>query len=136
MIRKTQIWLGVIASLFLLVVLFMTYSGIPPVVRPHVHWLLWSGQYKRAVLSSPLIEHQLRHTEWDGDGWGGVPVGDWTGYVVYDPSDSLPTSGKDEPSGKINGVPCDVVAVRRLERNWYSVVTDMNEFWDSSHPDC
>ena len=36
----------------------------------------------------------------------------------------------------ISGVPCEVVAVRRLEPKWYSVVTDMNQFWDSEHPHC
>lgn len=138
MIAKSQIRRGVLVSLLgaFLVVLLMTVSGIPSGFRPRVYWLLWSGQYKQTVLSSPLTGHQLRHAEWNGDGWGGAPVGDWTGYGVYDPSDSLPTRSTDEVSGKINGVPCDVVTVRRLERNWYSVVTDMNQFWDSEHPHC
>jgi hypothetical protein len=87
-IRATRIWRPLLASLLgiLVIVSLMTLSGIPSVVRLHVYWLLWSGQYRQAVLSSPLTEHQLLHTEWNGDGWGGIAVGDWTGYVVYDPS--------------------------------------------------
>ena len=65
-----------------------------------------------------------------------MPVGDWMGYVVYDPSDSLPRITTDDPPRRISGVPCDVVAVRRLEKHWYSVVTNMNLFWDPGHPDC
>lgn len=135
---KGRVLVVVCASSFgtILIALCMTFLGIPPGLRPHVYWLLGSGQYKRAVLSSPHSPDQLLHTEWSGDGWGGAPVGDWMGYVVYDPSDSLPRTNKNEPSRRINGVPCDVVAVRRLEKSWYSVVTDMNQFWDSTHPNC
>jgi hypothetical protein len=116
--RISRILVGVCASLLgiLLVVSVMTFLGIPSWFGPHVHWLFSSQQYKRAVLSSPRVPNQLAHAEWDGDGWGGAPVGDWMGYVVYDPSDSLPQIGTREPSRKIKGVPCDVVAVRRLER--------------------
>lgn len=136
--RRTQISLGVCGSLLgvLLVISLMTFSGIPPAVRPHVYWLLGSKGYKKAVLASPSTKSQLLHTDWDGDGWGGMGVGDWMGYVVYDPSDSLPRAGADHLPRKINGVPCEVVAVRRLERRWYSVVTNMNQFWDSRHPGC
>ena len=58
------------------------------------------------------------------------------GYVVYDPTDSLPITSTDRPRIRMPGILCDVVAVRRLEKNWYSVVTDMNQFWDSLHPNC
>lgn len=134
----TRIWrLGLgFAVTILVIVSLMTLSGIPPIVRPHVYWLLWSRQYKRTVLSSSVADHQLLHAEWDGDGWGGAGVGDWTGYVVYDPRDSLKRKSTNEPRGMIIGVPCEVVAVRRLEPKWYSVVTDMNQFWDSKHPHC
>jgi hypothetical protein len=136
--RISRILVGVCASLLcsLLVVAVMTFLGIPSGLGPHVYWLFSSQHYKRAVSSSPRVSNQLAHAEWDGDGWGGTPGGDWMGHVVYDPSDSLPQTGTREPSRKIKGVPCDVVAVRRLERGWYSVVTDMDQFWDSSHPNC
>jgi hypothetical protein len=119
-----------------IVVSFLTFIGIPAGLRPHVYWLLWSRQYKRDVLSSPGASAELSHAEWDGDGWGGAPVGDWMGYVVYDPSDALPRTDTNEPPIRIAGIPCDVVAVRRLEKCWYSVVTDMNQFWDRGHPHC
>ena len=115
---------------------FFTFIDIPPGFRAHVYWLLWSRDYKRDVFSSPRAPASLLHVEWDGDGWGGTPVGDWTGYVVYDPSDSLPSIDTNGPPRKIAAIPCEVVAVRRLERGWYSVVTDMNQFWDSGHPNC
>ncbi len=112
----------------------MTFLGIPPGFRPQVYWLLASKHYKQAVMAAPKTPNQLAHVEWDGDGWGGVPVGDWTGYVVFDPKDSLPQMSTEEQPRRIEGVPCNVVAVRRLGKDWYSVVTDMNEFWDSQHP--
>jgi hypothetical protein len=135
--RPFKISLGVFASLLviLLVVSLMTFSGIPPAVRPHVYWLLWSKGYKRTVMASSSTKHQLLHVAWNGDGWGGIG-GDWMGYIVYDPSDSLPQTGADQPPRKANGVPCEVFAIRRLEPKWYSVVTNMNQFWDSQHLGC
>ena len=118
------------------VVALLTFTDTPPGLHPRIYWLLWSSQYKRTVLSSALTSTGLQHAEWDGDGWGGTPGGDWTGYVVYDPSDSLPITDANKPPQRIRGIPCDVVAVRRLERCWYSVVTDMNQYWDLLHPHC
>ena len=121
--RVRRLGLG-FALAILVIVSLMTVSGIPSAVRPHVYWLPWSQRYKQAVLSSSAADHQLLHVEWDGDAWGGgTPVGDWTGYVVYDPRDSLQKKSTSEPPGMIIGVPCEVVAVRRLEPKWYSVVT-------------
>lgn len=34
------------------------------------------------------------------------------------------------------GIPCKVILVRRLEKQWYSIVLDMNQFWDKMHPGC
>ena len=73
-------------------------------------------------------------SEWDG--WGGTPVGDWTAYVVYDPTNSLSAANNGDTSAKYREIPCNVVSVRRLEKDWYSVVLDMNEFWDKMHPNC
>ena len=85
--RATRIWrlrLG-FGLAILVIVSMMTLSGIPPILRPHVYWLLWSRQYKQAVLSSPVMDHQLLHTEWDGDGWGGTPgvIGRATSYTIH-----------------------------------------------------
>ena len=136
MTRKNRTLLYVSTACVLILGVLATFLDVPNGIRPRVYWLFWSAQYKRAVLSSPSLAHELRHTEWYGDGWGGMPVGDWTGYVVYDPSDSLPRRSRNDASAKIDGVPCEVVAVRRPEQNWYSVVTDMNQYWDTQHPQC
>ena len=114
----------------------LVFIGIPRGLHAHVLWLFSSREYKREVLSSPHAVTEFRHAEWRGDGWGGTPVGDWTGYVVYDPSDALPITNRNNPPMRIAGIPCQVVEVRRLERNWFSVVTSENQFWDSMHPKC
>ena len=135
--RQSKIRLGVFTVLAAALVLAaMVLLGIPPGFQPHAYWLFTSTQHKREVLSSRKIQGQLRHVEWNGDGWGGAPVGDWMGYVVYAPGDSLPHITTSELPRKIVGIPCDVVSIRRLERDWYSVVTDMNQFWDVAHPTC
>ncbi len=103
-------------------------------VRTTVKWLVFSHRYKSAVLSESYTNGELRHIEWDG--WGGTPVGDWTAYIVYDPTDSLSAMGKRNTPAKYRGIPCSVISVRRLEKDWYSVVLDMNEFWDKTHPTC
>lgn len=114
----------------------LTFIDVPRGFRSYAYWTIWSREYKRTVLASPHDSTGLQHVEWNGDGWGGAAVGDWAGYVVYDPSDSLPIVNTKETPKKITGVPCAVVSVRRLEKCWFSVVTDMNEFWDGMHRRC
>jgi len=98
-------------------------------IRPKLRWLLFSREFKTQVLAQPLPANgELKHVEWDG--WGGAPVGDWTAYVVFDPTDSLSTEAKSNSSGKFRGIPCNVDVVRRLENHWYSVTLSMNEWWD------
>jgi hypothetical protein len=121
-----------LAGLFLI----LMFVGLPRRIQSHICWRIWSAKYKEAVLSSSDASTGLRHAEWDGDGWGGATSGDWTGYVVYDPRDSLAITDKNDKPRRIQGIPCDVVSVRRLEKKWYSVVTDMSQFWDTAHPNC
>jgi len=101
-------------------------------VRPSLRWLLWSHRLKAEVLTqAPTANGELKHIEWDG--FGGTPVGDWTVYVVFDPTDSLSAAAKSRWSGsysKYKGIPCEVQSVRRLESHWYSVTLGMNEWWD------
>jgi hypothetical protein len=105
--------------------------------RPHVLWLIWSHRYKSEVLlESAAGNGEFKHVEWNGDGWGDGVSGDWMGYVVYDPSDSLSAATKNNVPTEYKGIPCKVILVRRLERQWYSVVLDMNQFWDKMHPGC
>ena len=98
-------------------------------VRPWLRWFLLSHHFKAQVLAQPTpINEELKHVEWDG--WGGAPVGDWTAYVVFDPTDSLSAPAKSNSSGKLKGIPCSVDVVHRLESHWYSVTLSMNEWWD------
>jgi hypothetical protein len=105
-------------------------------IRPHLLWLVWSNRYKSDVLANAAVANgELKHTEWDGDGWGSGATGDWIGYLVFDPADSLSAAAKNVPT-EYQGIPCKVILVRRLEKHWYSVVLDMNQFWDRMHPHC
>lgn len=64
-------------------------------IRPHFLWLVWSDRYKSEVLANPAVANgEFKHMEWDGDGWGSGATGDWMGYVVFDPSDSLSAARK------------------------------------------
>jgi hypothetical protein len=106
-------------------------------IRPHLFWLVWSNRYKSEVLAdSTAPNDHFKHVEWDGDGWGSGVTGDWTGYVVFDPSDSLLPATRDNATTEYKGIPCKVILVRRLEKQWYSIVLDMNQFWDKMHPGC
>ncbi len=106
-------------------------------VRPRLHWLMWSQRYKSEVLASTARpDGEFKHVEWDGDGWGSGFTGDWMGYIVFDPSDSLSEATKKNVPAQYGGIPCTVIRIRRLEKHWYSVVLDMNQFWDKMHPTC
>jgi hypothetical protein len=123
-------------SVLLAVVTFLFTSGAmlktKDVLRPSLRWLLWSNRLKAEVLAQPAPAHgEFKHLEWDG--WGGMPVGDWTVYVVYDPTDSLSVAAKGDANrmdNRLEGIPCTVDSVRRLESHWYSVGLGMNEWWD------
>jgi len=80
--------------------------------------------------SSDAAVGELKHIEWDGWGWGGQ---DTTVYLVYDPADSLAAAAKGQKPGKFNGIPCEVLRVRRLESYWYTVQFYTNEFWGRSN---
>ena len=97
-------------------------------IRSNARWFASSRRYKAEVLAQSSVSGQLKHIEWDG--WGGTPVGDWTVYLVFDPTDSLSAAARSRASGKFIGIPCDVDEVRRLESHWYSVTLAMNEWWE------
>ena len=123
-------------SMLLMTVVFLLTAGAmlktQGVIRPSLRWLLWSRSLKTQVLAQPTQANQeLKHIEWDG--WGGAPVGDWTVYLVYDPTDSLSAAARETSSGnykRYKGIPCEVESVHRLEAHWYSVVLGVNEWWD------
>ena len=96
----------------------------------YVRWMVWSRSYKAEVLAEPKPATEgLKHIEWDRWGWGGE---DTTVYLVFDPSDSLSTASQGRP-GKFNGIPCEVPAVKRMERNWYVVEFYTDESWGRSN---
>jgi len=98
-------------------------------LRPKVRWALFSHKFKLQVLSqSNQPPGKFKHVEWDG--WGGAPVGDWTAYVVFDPADSLNRVAGHAVSGRVRGIPCDVLEIQRLETHWYSVTLKMDEWWE------
>jgi hypothetical protein len=86
--------------------------------RDHVRWLVWSHALKAQVMAQlPPVNGELRHVEWEATGFAGVANS--TTYLVFDPTDSLSVQ---HPSGGFGGIPCRVALVRRLERQWYSVL--------------
>lgn len=97
-------------------------------VRDSLRWQFWSHNFKTEVLTKPTpINGELKHAEWEATGFPGV--GNNTVYLVFDPSDSLWVAAKSHSPGKFSGIPCEVPVVRRLERQWYSVVFYTNEEW-------
>ena len=105
--------------------LFMNFSEL----RTRTRWLLWSRDYKAKVLAQPVsASGALRHIEWDG--WGGFGAGDTVEYLVFDPNDSLLTAAKSHSPGKFSGIPCEVVRVRRLDSQYYSVLFYTDTDWD------
>jgi hypothetical protein len=103
-------------------------------LRPKVRWAFFSQKFKRQVLGEPgYPSGDFKHVEWDG--FGGAPVGDWTSYVVFDPVDSLNAETNHENPGKIQGIPCDVLRIQKLEPHWYSVTLQVNEWWERCRND-
>jgi hypothetical protein len=129
--RKFRRSLGMLLTLTLFLLVSGTLLTNEAALRSRLRWFLLARYYKGQVISQPIPANgELKHVEWDG--WGGAPVGDWTAYVVFDPSDSLSVAVKSNSYGQLKGIPCDVDDVRRLERNWYSVTLSMNEFWGNN----
>jgi hypothetical protein len=121
-------------SMLLTVTLFLLVSGTllmnQAALRPRLRWFLFARNYKAQVIAQPVpANRELKHVEWDG--WGGMAVGDWTAYVVFDPTDSLSVA-KSNSFGEFKGIPCSVDDVRRLESHWYSVTLSMNYFWGNN----
>jgi len=129
--RSLSILLTLLAVLAASWVLFKNQGAI----RPTLRWLLWSRDYKSEVLVQPAPANgEFRHIEWDGWGWDGA--GDTYVYLVFDPADSLAVAAKSHQPGKFTGIPCTVPLVRRLEKQWYSVLFYTDERWGTPHWDC
>jgi hypothetical protein len=90
-------------------------------------WHIQSRTYMAKILAQPNSDDgSLKHLEWDV--WGFPGAGDTTEYLVFDPNDSLAIAAKSHSPGRYSGIPCEVPSVRRLEKNWYTVLfyTDTN----------
>jgi hypothetical protein len=114
----------------LLVVMTYVFAGILlksnySLVRDHVRWLLLSGGYKAQVLAQPPSE-ELKHAEWDGWGFAGA---DTTVFLVFDPMDLLAGAAEASPPVKSRALPCEVVRIRRLARQWYAVLFYTDTYW-------
>jgi hypothetical protein len=124
--REPRRALAIVAALFVLwgVSWALLRNELP--MRSGVRWLWNSKAYKAQVLAQPVPANgELRHIEWDG--WGFAGAGDTTVYLVFDPNDSLAAGSRI--SGKFNRIPCEVPEVRRLERNWYTVLFYTDTSW-------
>lgn len=97
-------------------------------LRTTARWLAHSDSYKMQVLNQPAPpDGSLKHVEWDG--WGFPGAGDTIVYLVNDPNDWLENAAKKLPPGKLNGIPCEAARVRRLERQWYTVLFYTDTDW-------
>ena len=108
---------------FILTLAIWNYSA----TKTSARWLLWSGNYKSKVLSQPFSSNgEFKHIEWDGWGWAGMNT---TVYLVFDPTDSLSSASKNHLAGRVNGLPCEVFRVGRLEAQWYTAQFYTGEDW-------
>jgi hypothetical protein len=99
-------------------------------IRAASRWLWLSQGYKREIIAMPTnLKGEFRHVEWDGSGFAGIANN--VVYLVYDPSDSLIEAARSHASGKFDGIPCEVLRVRRLENQWYSVNFYTDTAWNS-----
>jgi hypothetical protein len=95
--------------------------------RDHIRWLLLSEGYKDRILAQPVsAKQEFKHAVWDLWGFTGM---DTTVYLVFDPTDSLAGATHALPPVKARGLPCAVVRVRRLERQWYAVLFYTETYW-------
>jgi hypothetical protein len=94
--------------------------------RDHVRWVFLSDAYKAKVLAQPPSE-ELKHVEWDA--WGFAAVANTTAFLVFDPTDSLADATVALPPITARTLPCEVVRVRRLDRQWYIVLFYTDMYW-------
>lgn len=109
---------GLLVILIAVAVAWNFYS-----IRTPIRWFLWSDTYKSEVMGA---KGELKHSEWDGWGFAGV---DTNVYLVFDPADSLAAAAEKNNPGKLQGLPCEVCLVKRLESHWYTVQFYTGEFW-------
>ncbi|MGH9716508.1 MAG: hypothetical protein ACRD4R_07250 [Candidatus Acidiferrales bacterium] len=120
-----DLWVAVMVPAFFAVSAVMFIGSFA--IRTSTRWLLWSGQYKKQVLTVRApVNGDLKHIEWDGSGFAGT---DTTFFLVFDPTNSLAAAAHDNQFGKFKGIPCDVSEVDRMDSHWYLVEIDFGN-WD------
>jgi hypothetical protein len=98
-------------------------------LRTTGRWLVESRHYESELLAkSPSASGELKHLEWDE--WGFPGAGDTVVYLIFDTDDLLAKEARSRPHGEFSGIPCKVVAVRRLESQWYTVLFYTDTDWD------
>jgi hypothetical protein len=120
-INRSYSQLVVMTYVFAAMLLKSNYS----LVRDHVRWLFLSGGYKARVLAQPPGE-EPKHAEWDGWGFAGANT---TVFLAFDPTDSLAGAAEAPPPIKSGALPCEVVRIRRLDRQWYAVLFYTDTYW-------
>jgi hypothetical protein len=122
--NQRRVVLSALAGWLLAATLLMTHYTL---ARDHLRWLFLSGVYKARVLAHPASSKQdLQHAEWDS--WG-LAVIDTTVFLVFDPTDSLAGLSDAQPPIRAHGLPCEVVRVRQLDRQWYAVLFYTDTYW-------
>lgn len=127
--RRGSAKLLLATTAFIVTGIGITGSRVDVTLRPTLRWAFFSRKFKsEALMQKDQPSGTFKHVEWDG--WGGTPVGDWTAYVVFDPTDSLKSMADRLHPGVVKGIPCDVLSIQRMEPDWYSITLEMNEWWD------
>jgi len=133
--RRNYLWAAGAIGVFLTssVALVAYQRDDPQCIRSRIRWILQSHRYKPEVLAQAQRKAgELKHIEWDG--WGFVPAGDTTMYLVYDPSDALLNASRERKYGVVPGIPCPVERVHRLETQWYTVLYPTDSRWATCAP--
>ncbi len=123
--RRRRDWIALVGAIVVIAgaAFWNSYA-----LRTATRWLLWSGTYKQRVLvQAPPPGGQLKHLAWDA--WGFPGAGRTVIYLVHDPADGLAGPADSGEAGKFNGLPCEVVWVRRQESQWYTVRFQSEEMW-------
>ncbi len=125
--RNATTLVGVAA---VLVLISITLSRYDYTLRTSYRWTFHSDMYKQQLIAQHgLAPGGITYMDWDG--WGFAGVGDTEVYLVHDPSDNLKNAVHAKYGIKAEALPCEVGQIRRLEKDWYSVVFFTNEIWSS-----
>jgi hypothetical protein len=126
--RKPRRCLSVVLALVGFLAISWALDRNEGTIRPFLRWMLWSHRFKAELMSQPEPANgELKHFLWDE--WGFVPSGFNSVYLVFDPADSLANAAKSKAPGQYGGIPCGVLRVFRLEKQWYAVSFYTDEDW-------